>query len=380
MKSQFKPQNKNPSAGGKFIANIFLLLLSTVLTLFAVETVLRLMGKKPGYVPRYSRFKFVQRLEVDSSFCTDSEGVFKANRYYRWTDEISINSDGFRSDEFTNPPPANKRKILFLGDSFAWGSSARPITKCFVDLIRQRGFVTFNTGIPGTDTNQYAYLAEKYATPLKPDIVAVMIYLGNDFIAPRPMLPFKNLYHVTNARFLYAFDDKGNYMTPQEAYQYYAAKSNAAAEAQNREDDSFKSTLRQLLMKTVTGTYLWVSGKVVKQSMFTGVENDTTKRLYDQARKSLRRIQAAANKVGARFMLFVIPVHPLKKNPFNSVQYHLDFLNEFNAYIPDFLEESDYMKLPNAHFNNSGHRKYADFILKALEDSKGGEVKLTNGG
>jgi hypothetical protein len=346
--------------------NVALLLVSAMGTLLFAEAALRLLGKRPGYVPRYSRFKVVERLEVDSSFYTDGEGVFKANPdYKKWSGDVYINSDGFRSCEFNRPHPAHQPKILFLGDSFTWGSSARPITKSFVDLVGEQGFVTFNLGIPGTDPNQYAYLAEKYAPLLKPDIVAVMFYIGNDFIAPRPMLPYKNLYHVTNAKFLYAFDAEGNHMSPQQAYDYYLAKNNAAADSpQNAEP--FKSTLRTALTKTVVGTYLVVAASKIKRKLFADSENEAANPVYDRTRESLLRIKAASERVGARFMMFVIPMHPRRQQPANSIRYHQSFFKEFKAYIPDFLDESDYMKLPNSHFNNSGHRKYADFILKAI--------------
>jgi hypothetical protein len=62
-------------------------------------------------------------------------------------------------------------KNFFLGDSFTWGASAEPISKCFVDLVGNAGYLIFNTGIPGTKPNQYTYIAEKYIPILKPDFV-----------------------------------------------------------------------------------------------------------------------------------------------------------------------------------------------------------------
>lgn len=380
MKREIQPKNKTPSGDSRFFSNIILLLFSAIITLFLAETALRLIGKKPGYVPRYSRFKIVQRLEVDSSFYTDAEGVFKANpNYPKWTDDIYINSEGFRSREFDDPQPMRKLKILFLGDSFTWGSSARPITNCFVDLLEQAGFAAYNTGIPGTAPQQYAYLAEKYAPLLKPDIIAVMFYLGNDFIPPRPIRPFKNLYHVTNAKFLYAFDEKGNYMTPQQAYEYYLAKNNAARAAEQAYDNTFTARLRTMFMKTVVGTYVWVSGAKIKRGLLADSDNNNSSKNYEHVRQYLLRIKQAAENVNAHFMLFVIPVHPRKENFYNSVAHHREFLQEFDAYIPDFLLESDYMELPNSHFNNSGRRKYADFIAASLGSLGAHDIKPTNG-
>ena len=59
---------------------------------------------------------------------------------------------------------------MFLGDSYTWGSSARPITESFVDLVKRAGYCTFNFGIPGTDPCQYAALAEKWLPLLHPGV------------------------------------------------------------------------------------------------------------------------------------------------------------------------------------------------------------------
>lgn len=360
-----------------FLSKLALVLLSSLLTLFVAEFTLRILGKKTGYIPRYSRFRPVEQLEVYDSFFTDSEGVFKANPNYAWSEGIHINSDGFRSAEFNPGQKTTQRKILFLGDSFTWGSSAKPLTQCFVDIVSRRGFLTFNTGIPGTDPNQYAYLAEKYVPLLKPDIVAVMFYLANDFKPPRPMLPNKNLFHLTNAKMLYAFDENGNHMSPQEAYDYYLAKSNAA-HARN-DSKTMKDRIRKIFMSSVIGTYFWVAVSRMKpQFMTDSTANDDSKDIkYEHTRQLLARIKAVSEKYGARFMLFLIAVHPQKQHIYNSVEYNLGFLKEFDPYIPDFLDVDDYMALPNAHFNNSGHRKYAEFILKMIGESNNLE-KTTN--
>ena len=59
-----------------------------------------------------------KKIEIVNDFYTDKEGVFKANKEFNWKkidDHIEINSDGFRSIEFTNHKTL-KKKILFLGD------------------------------------------------------------------------------------------------------------------------------------------------------------------------------------------------------------------------------------------------------------------------
>jgi len=377
-----------------FFCNLIVFIIAAFFTLFVGELGLRLIGKIPGYVPRYSNraFKFVNQLEVRQSFLTDEEGVFKANPNYEWSTEYQINSDGFRSIEFEEYE-STQTKILFLGDSFTWGGTAKPITNCFVDLVARHGYLAFNTGIPGTSPNQYAYLAEKYVPLLKPDIVITMFYMGNDFTLPLPMLPHRNLFHITNAGWLYAFDENGNYMTPQNAYDHLFVKFNAAYRAVYARDTNktLKSIIRRILTKSVIGTYFWVWLSRVKWQLMDFIDhsledssssNNESDDFWDRdndhlgkdlievmncTRRSLQIIKTISEKNGARFILFLIPSHPGLRNKNNSIEDNLHMFEEFNPLVPDFLTSRDYAKLPNDHFNNSGHQKYAEFILRVLE-------------
>jgi len=348
-------------------AKLILVLFSGLFTLSFAEVALRMIGKQPGYIPRYSRFKPVDHLEVYTYYFTDPSGVFRADPDYDWPEEIQINSQGFRGVEFDSAS-TTRPKILFLGDSFTWGSSARPISNCFVDLIAQQGFVTYNLGIPGTDPNQYAFLAEKCVPLLKPDIVAVMFYPGNDFVKQRPILPNKNLHHVTNAGMMYAFDNRGRYMTPQEAYEHYVLRSNAAHSEVS--PNKLKGKLRQWVMKSVVGTYSWVGLSQLKNhaTAFAASENQEPTEDYLATKQMLARIKTTSEQYGARFMLFVIPVHTEKDVP--NLEEKLAVLQEFDPFIAGVFEKSDYMKLPNAHFNNSGHQKYAEFILSCIKKAE----------
>ena len=345
------------------VSNLILVLISTSLAFFLCEFALRLSGKKPGYLPRYRNFKPVNQLEVYQNFITDDEGVFKANSNYEWPEHIKINSDGFRSIEFKRYK-TSRPKILFLGDSFTWGSSAKPITNCFVDIVSKRGYLTFNTGIGGTGPNQYAYIAEKYIPLLKPDIVAVMFYMGNDLNTSKPMLPYKNPWHATNAGWIKAYDESGNYMSAQEAYDYYLARYGGVHVKYTT--NSLEGRIREVFMRSAVGSYFWISSERIK-SKLTDRRAKNNVQIENQTKIYLSRIRKVSEEYNARFMLFLIPVHPGIRKKSNSVEDNLFIFEDFESFIPHFLIRSDYMDLPNDHFNNSGHRKYAEFILRTLE-------------
>lgn len=98
-----------------------------------------------------------------------------------------INSDGFRSITFKNYNTA-KTKVLLLGDSFTWGNAASNLTSSFADLLAAKGYVVFNTGISGADPAQYQAIARQYIPLLKPDIIIVNFFMGNDIMySKRPI-------------------------------------------------------------------------------------------------------------------------------------------------------------------------------------------------
>ena len=163
-----------------------------------------------------------EKFEFYNKFYTDIDGIFKANpEFFSHSKNKLINHDGFRGNpfEYVDTPRA---KILLIGDSFTWGCTARPFTNCFADILQKSGYYVYNGGIPGVDPQQYALIAKKYTPILKPDVVAVCLYLGNDVSSsPLLMQPNKNLYYLTNFGNLLGYDDNGNFFkNAQEAFRY----------------------------------------------------------------------------------------------------------------------------------------------------------------
>ena len=285
----------------KSLSQILIIAGAVAFALIIGEAGLRLAGMEPGFIPRYDtglkKVDHVYLLEQD--WVTDGEGVFRANPEAEWL-AGQINSAGFRSIEFEYLE-TDKKKVLFLGDSFTWGVSAQPVTNCFADLTAAQGFVVYNTGIPGTDPNQYAYLAEKYIPVLKPDYTAVMFFMGNDFVSPRPMLPHKNLHHITDAGWMYAFDDEGGYMeSPVQAYEYWKRHSNWLY-ATDREDLP-DNPLKRLMIKSVIGSYAWFhaspmlarTGKMLGYSF--PVQEGSWNKPGEHTIRSIERIRTACEK------------------------------------------------------------------------------------
>ncbi len=175
------------------LINISLSIIVLALMLGLAEIGVRLMGYNPGDLsPVWLNFKPVDTLRVDNYFYTNKEGILVADSTYWARQQIGINEDGFRSPSFSKLDSC-KKKVLFIGDSFAWGKSAEPLTgNCFVDLVRKEtGCEVINLGIPGADPAQYYELAKKYIPTLKPDVVFVMFFMGNDLMTEdRKVIPW----------------------------------------------------------------------------------------------------------------------------------------------------------------------------------------------
>jgi len=99
---------------------------------------------------------------------------------------VSINNIGFRDSLYNSTWITNTfYKIMLLGDSFTFGGRARYPYSSMVQsqLINKSSssLHVFNFGTPGYGTlNEYGIL-DIYADQVKPDIVIVAFFLGNDF-------------------------------------------------------------------------------------------------------------------------------------------------------------------------------------------------------
>jgi hypothetical protein len=333
-----------------------LVILEIILRLAGVDTIVD-MGKKTPNWKRYyqgicrkiatKKFKFYNR------FYTDSEGIFKAvPEHSSYTKNKSINRDGFRGNpfEYVDTPRA---KILLIGDSFTWGSTARPLTNCFADLLQQAGYYVYNGGMPGVDPQQYALMAKKYTSLLKPDVVAVCLYLGNDIRSqPLVMQPNKNLYYLTNFGNLRGYDDNGIFFKDaQEAFRYL----------KNKKCGRCTDPWSYFLFKTVVGKGVY------------DILNHRRNVKYDPSRQwvtnALAEIRETCRATGSRLMIFIIPFPNRNTQKNKTIEKSLELFKQFQYYYPGDFQNIDYRPPPDCHFNNSGHRKYADFILGVLKQN-----------
>lgn len=95
----------------------------------------------------------------------------------------ATDAEGF-NDARSVLPAKNKPSILFVGDSFTFGTY--PSDAVFPRLIEDRltaqgrPHTAYNRGLPGGGPANYVGLIERHAPALRPNLIVVTIFLGND--------------------------------------------------------------------------------------------------------------------------------------------------------------------------------------------------------
>ena len=123
---------------------------------------------------------------------------------FRWPPHILLpewqrtNSWGFNGPEYAVEKKPGTYRILGIGDSFAFGMVPQQYN--YLALIQTnlssaaRPVEVVNMGIPGTGPPDYLALLKSEGLALKPDMVLISFFLGNDFDETR-MSPWRPVDH-----------------------------------------------------------------------------------------------------------------------------------------------------------------------------------------
>lgn len=337
-----------------------LLLLACVL----IELFLRYQGALPGDLrPNWLYFKPVDSLYVIPDFVTNKEGLVVAGEEYWRQKGVYVNEDGFRAKEVSQIS-SSKNRLLFLGDSFTWGMSAEPFNdSSFCDLLsNDSSLEVVNTGIPVADPAQYAAVAERYIPAIKPNMVFVMFYMGNDLMrSDRAIVSGRPFYYWTNAGAIYADIDGRHFNSPQQAYDYLANE--------------------KYFLKHPHG---WIESLIAESALFSKLysakfrigeklEAESARKNSAITKKYLQRIVSMAEQNKSNLRIVVIPES--KEADLDRENYFERYSNllkdsELNKYfmMPQ-CDKSWYTKAPDGHLNNLGHRKYAEYIRSIFAHS-----------
>ncbi|MFH1176607.1 MAG: SGNH/GDSL hydrolase family protein [Acidobacteriota bacterium] len=296
-------------------------------------------------------------LKLTQNFFTGADGIFRADpRYFSgpgksWAGGIRINSDGFRGNELI-PPPAGERGVLLIGDSFTWGATAEPIEMSFADRLGRAGYHIYNGGIPGTDVAHYRRVAEKFVPLVRPHAVVVCIYEGNDFApAPQPVKANRNQHIITNAGYLSGYDLHGRFFSSSEEGITYWKRARCGIYRHPGDWITYRTLLGRILDRLFRP-----SG---------GVPPDLRR---GWIRLELRAIARLCAVEGCDFLILVIPQDKEANNPFIGKREYVQLFEGMPYFIPEAFSPGDYSRPPDRHFNNEGHRKFAELTQRILTE------------
>lgn len=281
------------------------------------------------------------QLENPPSFLTDEYGIWVANPQMP-----GINDDGYRSPPF-DAKENGRPKIMMLGDSFTYGLTASNVANSFAGRVRGAGYRVYNLGIPGTGVGQYLAQARVYVPKLKPDVVAVILYPGDDFQIEPPVRPGLNRNHMSNYGLLPALTSAGEPIPYDDAVDSFIGFMS----------DDFSGRLIRFGLSTAIARFAMTN--LLEDKGYLGDIPAT--------RQQLLEIKAIATANGAKLLLFVLPVRETYLNSINDRTRVITELAELHPLAPGpYDEDSLYAPMPDPHFNDAGHARFATFIIDEL--------------
>jgi len=251
--------------------------------------------------------------------------------------DIKINSLGFRDFEYPKEKPPNKKRIIFIGDSFTLGWGV-PLNRTFAKQVEQmlnktdHIYEVINMGIGNYNSMMEVELFKLKGLPLKPDLL-IMSYFIND-AEPTPKRTIFSRGLLKYSYFLnFCFD------------RYVKLRI--------RFDEEFKWE-----------TYY--------------------QQLYDENSKSLAMNKSSIKELSkickdARIQLLIVNIpelHELKEYPFSfateyvrniAVENHLPFLDML-PFLKNYNPESLWVTPEDTHANVKAHTIIAQEIYQKIRE------------
>lgn len=278
-----------------------------------------------------------------------------------------INSSGYKSIEFR--AHSSKKRVMMLGDSFAWGWQAKCRVDCFSDLLLARGFEVYNTGMSATDAPQYMAIARKFVPLVKPDVLVANIYLGNDIMYfKQKLLPYQTHIYPTNAGYLPPCPRGVSLPSADSSYRFVLNAVSIPKNANWFNQICYHSSLATLIWRSLQNflpeTWTKDKGRVAFEEM---AENK--KMEYPYINDEMKELRMLCTENGTRLIICIIPnfyISANKKMETYYVNYYPRLFENEIYYEPHNILKEDYSHAGDGHFNDAGHKKYADFLEQLL--------------
>jgi hypothetical protein len=253
--------------------------------------------------------------------------------------------------------------------------TARPIQTCFADRLAQQGYRVYNLGIPGTDPAQYEALARHWIPRLKPDVVVVNYYIGNDWMwAPRTVQPNGHFIYPTFNGWLNGAP-RGEYLGSLQRARLYAASW--------RWIPVENGWLERLCATTALTTRFWRilannGYRLPVSRTFADYWHRTQHRLHpvNAAGAYLERIQTLAARHQTPCIISLIPERIALDE--KRARQRARLPEGLRTEYPDGLRTEHYAASPDDHFNTAGHTVYARHLHRLIDSTLGARSQHTD--
>ena len=270
-----------------------------------------------------------------------------------------INPQGFREErDFDRiDKQADKTRIMILGDSFIYGTSAWPSITTLLEMKLQNQYEAFNLAVPGWGIDQMYLAYLKYRDKLRPDLV-ILAFIDEDV-----------------ARVL-------------EAFRRYEGLSKPSFEVQNGDlivrtsANPLEVSVNRLLGKSVFISHIMHEFYLLAVARPL-VETILSKMVGDMQRRNERiialRIPTPRNLYGGKEQNFLVRVvrnvmWRLRSFKAISQTLHLQYLEPLEAMTssPDWVQN---LYLNDGHFSEAGSKQMAEYLYKEILEHQG-DVRL----
>jgi lysophospholipase L1-like esterase len=328
---------------------LLIVLLGVVIFLLLAEVGARLLLPQwtPGRAERAVFWRYDETLGWAHK--PNQEGQFVNQDF---SVHVKINSAGLRDNEYTLER-TDKKRMLVLGDSFAWGFGVEHAER-FDEILDQRfpDWEIINAGVSGYGTDQqFLYLRDK-GIAFKPDVVLLLFY-GNDF--------------------------SNNMATELHWYNKpYFSLDSGRLELQNTPVP--EPTLIQKLDRFFFGrTYVYgkIYGRLIRpvltQSFWNNhspdnnPERGSDKRIMLTTQLLLKAVRDLSAEHNARLVMVSVPMRNYERRKLQKMSSTLNI--QHLALDKNFSTLKTPLVFPHdEHWNSVGHAAAADAIQRFLED------------
>jgi hypothetical protein len=304
--------------------------------------------------------------------------IFYTNSYNRFRlpphasiHGFPLNARGFKDVEFNIEKDQGTFRILGLGDSFAFGIVPYPDNYLTVleDALNRSGrkVELINMGIPGMNPREYLAILIHEGLELKPDMVLVSFFIGNDFTEARKVTRlFRYSYAANAVKFLYDVntkfvnfdhkvdgaydDDAGGFYTHDAYIEHERALSHVFLKSSKTFPDLLANTVGHL------GNIKRICDRGGIRLVIVLIPDEV------QVDGTLQRQVVEASGLGSEAFDFDLPNALLKAQ---LAKLHIDHLD----LLPSFREATTNTRLyrrNDTHWNIKGNELAAQIILKHL--------------